>query len=206
MDENNNLNSENEQKEQEQKTDRHVCFENHCWKMCLAMVIAAFLGGFFATYFVADQIAERHMRKHSYMPHPFNSERIERKAIQDYDKIYEKNLRDFERVFERDNKFEVPEFNIPSLWQDGVKIETDYDDDEFEVTVSLKQFNNDESKVNYNVSGRKLTVFGNAETKDKNIEQSVSFSQDFILPDNADTANITKKKDGHKLKISVPLK
>ena len=51
---------------------KHVCFENHCWKKCLAMVLASFLGGFLAFYFVADQIMHRHqMPPHFMPPHHF---------------------------------------------------------------------------------------------------------------------------------------
>ena len=38
------------------------------------------------------------------------------------------------------------------------------------------------------------------------MNENVSFSQDFLLPANADINNITKTKDGKKLIISVPLK
>ncbi|MBQ9246417.1 Hsp20 family protein [bacterium] len=205
--ENENMNNENTQNIEEQKAEinKHVCFENHCWKMCLGMVIAAFLGGFLATYFVADQIAERQIKRYKTVQ-PFNPDRYERKILNDYDKIYEKNLREFERAFEHNKIFDMPSFEMPKFINDGVNIKTDIDDDEYEIIIGLKPFNDDESKINYNISGKKLTVFGSSESKGKEFEQSISFSQDFILPDNADMMNIKKEKDGHKLKISVPLK
>ena len=79
-------------------------------------------------------------------------------------------------------------------------------DDKFNVIVSLKPFQGDESKVNYNIQGRKLRVFGKSKVTDKDYEHDIEFSQDFILPENADTAKISKVKDGKKLIISVPLK
>ena len=42
--------------------------------------------------------------------------------------------------------------------------------------------------------------------KDKNMEQDIAFSQDFILPDNADIDNIKRIKEGKNLVISIPLK
>ena len=51
------------------------------------------------------------------------------------------------------------------------------------IIIDLKAFNGDESRINYNVTGKKLTVFGSAHVKDKNFKQDISFSQDFLLPD-----------------------
>ena len=98
------------------------------------------------------------------------------------------------------------DFGLPIFMMDSVKIKTEFDDNKFNIIIGLKSFQNDANKINYNVEGRKLTVFGSSQVQDKEYEQDVAFSQDFILPENADTANISKYKDGHKLIISVPIK
>ena len=97
-------------------------------------------------------------------------------------------------------------FELSDMTMDSVKIRTEIDDDEYKVIIGLKEFNGDESKINYNVSSRKLTVFGNSQVKDKNYEQDISFSQDFLLPKNADISKIKKEKDGNNLVIEIPLK
>ena len=233
MEENNSNNEQNNIPEEPVKPEhKHICFENHCWKMCLGMVIAAFLGGFLATYFVTDQIMERQLHKyepkHIQLEYPDFSEiedmqnqqpddlkRIfdfvktkNLRNIQDFEEKWEKDFDDnFDKELERQYKrigkkpFEMPRFN-----SDGIKIKTNVDDDKYEVIVGLKPFQDDENKINYNINGRKLTVFGSSEIKDKQRSESINFSQDFILPENAETMDIEKKKYGNKLVISVPLK
>lgn len=200
--EENNTNKENDvMKEQ----DKHICFESHCWKKCLAMVCAAFIGGFLAFYFVADQMMHKYYRPH------FNPHQFERKMFDNMDRMYKQDMKAFEDAFNMRGKFKKmkklheADFAMPVFMMDSVKIKTEFDDGKFNVIVGLKPFQDDENKVNYNVEGRKLTVFGSSEVKDKDFQHDVAFSQDFILPENADTANITKVKDGHKLIISVPV-
>ena len=182
---------------------KHICFEGHCWKKCLAMLCAAFLGGFLAFYFVADQMAERYHRNF------FNPKHFEKRMFHDMDKMYKRDMKAFDDAFKKFDKIPAiknRDLAMPVFMMDSVKIKTEFEDDKFNIIIGLKPFQDDADKVNYNVEWRKLTVFGNSEVKDKNFEQDVAFSQDFILPENADTANITKEKDGHKLVISVPLK
>lgn len=194
---------------------KHVCFENHCWKKCLAMLCASFLGGFLAFYFVADQMMHRQPMPPHFNPHHFekrmfdDAERMYNNHRHDMDKMYKEDMKAFKEAFKINKNFEkkmMADMGMPMLMMDSVKIKTEFEDNKFNVIVCLKPFQNDESKVNYNVNGRKLTVFGNSQVKNKEFEQDVSFSQDFILPENADTAKISKVKDGHKLIISVPIK
>ena len=203
MEENNNI---QEQNIVEKESNRHVCFENHCWKKCLAMVIAAFLGGFLAIYFVADQVFQN--RSYYY----FNPRKFEQRMFDDVEKMYRHDMKAFDDMFKKPRhhhkmrKMWQNDFGMPFFMMDSVKIKTEYDDNKFNVIVCLKPFQGDDSKVNFNVQGRKLTVFGKSEVKDKEFEQDIQFSQDFILPENADTAKISKEKDGNKLIISVPIK
>ena len=211
----NNVNTEEVKTEEikEPKENRHVCFENHCWKKCLASVLAAFLGGFLAIYFVTDQVLERQLKKHQISQPVYKHDRHTNK----FDKIYEKNLRDFERAFEKygfdddyyDDDFiemKMPVIRMPEFMTDNVKVKTDIDDNEYKIKIGLKPFQGDENKINYNLTGRKLTVFGNSDVNDNDYHENIAFSQDFILPDNADKTAVQKYKDGHNLIISVPLK
>ncbi len=198
MEENNSTQENNLRNE-----DKHICFESHCWKKCLAMVCAAFVGGFLAFYFVADQMM------HKYSRHHFNPQRFEKRMFDDMDRMYRRDIKAFEDSFnfrKKAHKMKAPEFAMPVFMMDAVKIKTEFDDNKFNIIVNLKPFQDDADKINYNVNGRKLTVFGSSEVKDKDFENDIAFSQDFILPENADTSAITKSKDGHKLIISVPLK
>ncbi len=210
MEENNNQYENNTVSVEEKHTH-----EKHCWKKCLALLAAAFIGGFLATYFVADQIMEKTYAKHHV--YPFKPDRFEKKFYNDMDKMYKNDMKAFDKAFDKfDKNFEknqskMPKFRhddmvMPAFFSDPVKVKTEFEDNKFNVIVSLKPFQNDENKVNYNVEGRKLTVFGKSQVKDKDYVQDIAFSQDFILPENADIANISKVKDDNKLIISVPIK
>ena len=129
----------------------------------------------------------------------------------DFNRIEEQNKKAFDKMFgnktvKKTEKSAINPFILPDMTMDSVKIKTAYENNKYKVVIGLKPFQDDESKINYNVSGRKLTVFGSSKIKEKKFEQDISFSQDFILPSNADIANISKKKDGNKLIIEVPLK
>ena len=87
--EENNLN----QQQNNNEPKKHICFENHCWKKCLAMVIASFLGSFLAFYFVADQAMYR-QQKHI-PPHHF-----EKRMFDDFERMHHKKQHDIDKMFE----------------------------------------------------------------------------------------------------------
>lgn len=198
MDENNTNN------ELKSEVRKHVCFENHCWKKCLAMVLASFLGGFLAFYFVATQVVYKHQR-----PYYYNQYDFEKDLYRDIEKKHKEELNALKKAFKINQNIEtqmLAKLGKTMQLMNPVKIKSEFDDNKFNIIVSLKPFQGDENKINYNIQGRKLTVFGSSQTKDNEYQKDVSFSQDFILPENADTFKISKIKDGDSLIISVPMK
>lgn len=191
-----------EENNNNQENNKYSVHECHCWKKSLVIALGAFLGSFLAFYFIADQMAERTLI------HNFNPYKYEKRMIKDIERMYKQDMKAFDDSFNFDKKFinKHQNFITPVFMPDTVKIQTEYDDNKFNVIVGLKEFQNDENKIKYTVKGRKLTVFGNNEVKDKDFEHDISFSQDFVLPENADTTNISKIKDGNKVIISVPVK
>lgn len=190
MDENNNIEIKTENK----------WWKNNCWKKCLLIAFFAFLGGFLATYFVMDQMIEKQFKRHANM---FQPKIIERQIFNDFDKIYKKEMKELDRIqkkFENYNNIAMPIQMI-----DSVKIKSEIDDGNYEITVDLKPFNNDENKIKYAINGKKITVYGNSQVKDNYYEEDISFSQDFLLPKNADTTKIKQIKEFNKLIISIPL-
>lgn len=190
MDENNNIEIKTENK----------WWQNDCWKKCLLIAFFAFLGGFLATYFVMDQMIEKQFKRHANM---FQPKIIERQIFNDFDKIYKKEMKELDRIqkkFENYNNIAMPIQMI-----DSVKIKSEIDDGNYEITVDLKPFNNDENKIKYAINGKKITVYGNSQVKDNYYEEDISFSQDFLLPKNADTTKIKQIKEFNKLIISIPL-
>ena len=225
---------ENNKQDERIWTENNIHHGHIHWKECLGMLIAAFLGGFLAMYFVADQIFDRHYHSGYMMPNRFDNrmmkdfdrmyENEQRMMKRDFD-----NFNNFDRNFDfpydkKDKKILsnqwFPENNrmkekrmhrpnpmmLPDFAMDNVKIRTKIDDDFYKVIVGLNAFQGDEKKIKYNVSNRKLTVFGNSSVKDSKFEQDISFSQDFILPPNADVKHITRETKNNRLIIKVPLK
>ena len=177
-----------------------VYYEKDNWKKCLLMVFSAFLGGFFAFYFVMDQAVNRYEKNH------FNPKHFEEKIFNDFEKSFKNEMKEFDRMMSKHNKITALDMAMPIFIMDSVKIKTEFEDNNFKIIIDLKPFQEDENKINYNVVGRKVTVYGSSSVRDKNSEHDISFSQDFILPKNADTSKIQKIKVGKKLIISVPLK
>lgn len=202
MEENNQ--SEIQQTEEKQECKQHICFKDHCWKMCLGMVVAAFLGGFLATYFVTDQMAERSYRKYHVI-----SPRYEQKMFNHMDREFNREMKNFDRKMKRHDidDFIQDDFAVPPMFfPEPVKIDSDINGGNYNVEVGLKPFQDDDNKINYKVVGKKLTVFGESKVDDGKNKQDISFSHDFILPENADTMNIRKERKGENLVISVPMK
>ena len=85
--------------EKNNQENRHVCFEKHCWKQCLGMVIAAFLGGFLAFYFVADQTMQRLHHHHLNKPH-----RMEQRMFDDMHRMYKQDMKAFDDMFKNKNE------------------------------------------------------------------------------------------------------
>lgn len=201
MEENNSNETYSSEREQ-----NYICFRNHCWKMCLGMIIAAFLGGFLAVYFVTDQITERSFRKQFRIP----NHHFERKMINDLNREFKKDMDDFDNIFSNAEKMpNVKHFkaNIsPFFMPEKVKVKSEIENGNYNIIVNLKPFLGDENKINYNVTGRKLTVFGESAITNNSSEEDIAFSYDFLLPDNADTMHIRKYKNDKNLVISVPIR
>ena len=190
MEENNNIEHKEEIK----------WWQNDCWKKCLLIAFFAFIGGFLATYFVMDNMIERQFKHHSAM---FQPKIIERQIFNDFDKIYKKEMKELDRIQKKFENFN--NISTPIQIMDSVKIKSEIDDGNYEITVDLKPFNNDENKIKYAINGKKITVYGNSQVKDNYYEEDISFSQDFLLPKNADTTKIKQIKEFNKLIISIPL-
>ena len=207
MDEQNNQGNQEEVKTTETKSS---CMKNDCWKKCLAMTLAAFLGGFLAVYFVADNFYHYKMKNcRCHKMRRFNNNQIfiddsffkpdyAEKQIKNIENEQQKMLKDFEKT---------PWSMVP-MFANPVKVRAYYDEDKFKVVIDTKNFDKDDSKIEYKINGRKLTVWGKSEVKDKGFESDVSFSQDIILPEkiNANEAKVSQDDNNWVLTIPVYMK
>ena len=194
-------NSENIIKEEGE--DKQTNHNPNYGKLCIGVIIAAFIGGFLATYFIIDQIAERKL----YSPEA-QIRLMEKQLFDDIEKNYKREQRDLEELF-NDKNFKMPENKHNKIFMpfedNVVNINTKYDDNKFEVIIGLKPFDGDEGKIQYDISGRKLTIYGESQKKAKGYEENISFSQDFIMPGNAISDSIERIKEGQKLIIKIPI-
>lgn len=185
-------------------------------KVCCVVFIAALLGSFFAMYFAADKYFSHRLLPKK-MPHrevneifvpkfdnrEFDAfEDLERRIKKEQNEFFNGNsIRPGARQNLKHYKADILPFSVSP-----VKIKTEKDDDKYNIIVSLKPFQNNPDKISYVFSENKITVFGKNEIEKENERTSVSFSQDFILPENADIEGTKRIKDGNKLIISIPVK
>ena len=213
--ENNQENQEIKQTETKQQNN-HPCMKNDCWKKCLAMTLAAFLGGFLAVYCVADNFNHYKMNNGFYMPqkhrfhhpkmHKFKGREFNDRAFNhDFDKEIKRIENEQARML-RD--FEKTPWSMAPVFANPVKVNAFYDNDKLKVVVDTKNFDKKESKIEYKINGRKLTVSGKSEVKDKGYESDIEFSQDIILPEkvNANEAKVSQDDNNWVLTIPVYMK
>lgn len=193
-----------DQPEGQKEENTKKCEENTCRLKCLAILCAAFLGGFIAMFFAA----EKYFSVKTYRI-PYGNYINEDKIFKELQRQNEKEMRELEQIFERQNirpGIKPDNIKLPPFFTSPVKIKTETEDDKYNIIVSLKPFHNDSEKIKYNIKDGIINVFGNCETVKNHMTTKVSFSQDFILPENTDIKNITKIKSGDKLIISIPMK
>ncbi|MBR6163917.1 Hsp20/alpha crystallin family protein [bacterium] len=206
MDEQNNQeNQEVKSTEQPKATEpKHQCMKNDCWKKCLAMTLAAFLGGFLAVYFVADNFYHHKMKHNRFHKiQRFNNyddsfyfrPEFDRKQLRMIENEQAKMLKDFEKT---------PWSMVP-MFANPVKVKAFYDNDTFKVVVDTKNFDKKDSKIEYKINGRKLTVSGKSEVKDKGYESDVEFSQDIILPEKVNSVEAKVSQDENNWVLSIPV-
>lgn len=206
------MDEQNNQENQEIKTEQTEtkCMKNDCWKKCLAMTLAAFLGGFLAVYFVADNF-EHHKMKHNrfHKMHKikrFNNFDDSFFFAPDFDIKQIKRIENEQARILKD--FEKTPWSMAPVFANPVKVNAFYDNDKLKVVVDTKNFDKKESKIEYKINGRKLTVSGKSEVKDKGFESDVEFSQDIILPEkvNANEAKVSQDDNNWVLTIPVYMK
>lgn len=78
-------------------------------------------------------------------------------------------------------------------------------DDVYKIIINLRPFDNDEKNVEVTTEGNKLTVNAAGETKKRNKNAIIRFTQSFIFPEEAKLSEMSKFKDGDKYIIVVPL-
>lgn len=180
MDENNN--------EMQNKNNNENCyFCKHPVTKHILIGLMVFLGAFAAFYVVADWHYKRmfdpifQMRKmdHMIMKEARKAEKIARRTMMQDDLLERKA---------------------------GEIIHTEKTDDAYKIMINLRPFDNDEKNIEVTSDGNKLTVTAAGETKKRNKNAIIRFTQSFIFPEDADLSGLSKFKEGDKYVIIIPLK
>ncbi|MBR5303974.1 MAG: Hsp20 family protein [Candidatus Gastranaerophilales bacterium] len=177
---------------QEQHHNHHYhngeCFLcKHPWLKLLLTGLMTLIGAYLAFYFVTDWHFKRmldpvvQMRK---------MDRMIQKEEHQMHKFFDKEMRK-EKNLER---------------KAGEIIHVEKTEDAYKIVIDLKPFNNDEKNVTVTREGDSLTVNMAGEIKKQKKELTVSLTQKFIFPDDADLDDISKFKDGNKYFIVVPIR
>lgn len=218
MEENNSNLTETNSEETKYHNDK----ECPCCKKMKGMLIAAFIGGFLAMFFVGELSVDRFMNKR-YMEMERFIQTMNARPEMDFRNDFRHNHRnDFRDDFRPHDRFDNPRlderlFDMPSFeprninttpnfMPNKVKATSEFTDGNYNITVDLNPFQGDENKIKYRVKGRTLNVFGESKIIEGKRGQITGFSHNYTLPQNADTANIKKIKEGNRLIISVPIK
>ena len=164
--------------------------ENQCkphYQRLLLVGLMTFLGSFLASYFLMHQamifhfgLAKRHMLK------------AEHQLMNDFDKdipkLPEKKHKDFQNLKNKISAIQSAKY-----------------EDAYIIVVDLKQFNNDENNIRFNVNGNVVTVSGNIVKDRKNGENSYFFTETFEIPEKINMSEITKEKIKDKYIITLPI-
>ena len=188
MSEENNTQNESQSNNTKPEENKKTLQDN--WKKYLLITFGAFVGAFLAVYVVADMALEKHF---FYMTRPaFYDLRDIDELIKDEDDT----MKDFMNYHQAPNPFV----------SEPVKIQTVQEDDFYKIIMDLKAFNGDDKNITIKAKPHSVKIEGKYDSKTKNAQKDVVYVQSFSLPEEIDTAKVTKKKDGNKCIITLPIK
>ena len=160
--------------------------EENSKKHWLKIALITFATAFLAFYLVMEIMIHR-------LTNPvYNIQRIEKTMQKDLRKIenYENKL--------MENPFEP---KMRPMLVNLVK-----ENDEYQVIVDLKPFDNNENGINVNIEDKTLIVSGEVDKKFHGNEKIIKFSQSYYLDDELIKDKIVKEKKGDKYIITIPYK
>ena len=154
------------------------------FKHAFVTFLAALIGGFLAFYVVMDITLAR-------MLDPMRS-------FKKAEKMMQHQMRDMKRI---DNDIFMP---VPMPLHHSI-ITMHKEDDVYKFVVDLKQLNNNEKNIEVTTDNDTLTIKGVAERNRGNNSMMIDFSQTFAFGEKILKDKITKKRDGDKYVITVPV-
>ena len=153
-------------------------------KHAFVTFLAALIGGFLAFYVVMDITLAR-------MLDPMRS-------FKKAEKMMQHQMRDMKRI---DNDIFMP---VPMPLHHSI-ITMHKEDDAYKFVVDLKQLNDNEKNIEVIADNDTLTIKGVAERNRGKNSMMIDFSQTFAFGEKILKDKITKKRDGDKYVITVPV-
>ncbi len=159
----------------------------HCTKHAWLIALLAFLGSFLAFYVLMHQTMMHYMA-----PFKHDMGRLERNMD-----------RDFRREMHKVTAF--PEKEFKGFKNKISAIHSAKFEDAYVIVVNLKQFDNNENNIRFNVSGNLVTISGNVNKSKRGGESSYYFTESFEIPEKIKMSEIKKEKYGDKYIITLPI-
>ncbi len=155
-----------------------------CWWKVLCGLIMIFI-----VTFLAFHLALSIMFNKMFSPE-YNARRLEKMLIQQ-----EREFQKFENKAMKD-PFEI---KVRPMLVNLVQ-----EEDEYKLVVDLRQLDNNEKGISFNLDNNVATVSGEMEKKAKNSERIVNFSQSYYLNNKLIVDKIKKERKGDKYIITIP--
>lgn len=170
--------------------------ECHCkehktehWIKFALILFVLFIACYLAVYYVLDQ-----MRHAYYMP-PMPMNNIDR-IIDEQEKMLEG----------MQGMGAMPMHNAAMMkMKTPVETYKDDSDNTYKMIIDLKPFNNSPNNISLDIQKNKININGLGEKSSKHSDKVYSFSQSFMLPEDIDTAEVTKEQKGHKYIVTMPI-
>ncbi len=175
-----------ENNEQNTNKNKEKKAKKECKKL-LMVAIMSFLGSFLAFYVLMHQTI-----LHYFSPIRNDILRNERRLIHDFNKDAQKFIG-------------IPKKEFRHFKNKISAIQTEKYEDAYVIVVDLKQFNNNENNIRFNINGNMVTVSGNVIKDKHNKENAYFFTETFEIPEKINMEEIKKEKIGNKYIITLPI-
>lgn len=164
----------------------------HHFAKYIIIFFATLVGAFLAFYFAADMTIKTLMSPEYQM---MNAHRI---------------MKQQERMFhslERENNKMENDIFRPAFHAIN-PVELKKEDNQYIIIIDLKPFGNNPDKIKFQTTDNMITISGDIKKEKRGSKNMMSFSQTYVLDEEINKDEITKKQSKHKNKyiITIPIK
>lgn len=170
--------------EHEEKNNCPIC--NHPWTKHIIIGVMVFLGAFSAFYVVSDMFFHAMFNPDHQMKH---MEKQFMKEQHNMDKMMNQDFEQGKSLYKRENE-------VIHMLQT---------DDNYQIIIDLKAFDNDEKNVDISVKNHILSINAAGIKNTKRGEKIVKISQNYMFGHNVKLNEMTKKREGDLYIITIPI-